>query len=168
MLLGYLPFADDETVAEEVRNSLAAMAIEEGQAHKSIVAALADKLPARRAAAAEALLQAGITNEKDALQSSSKIPTCRYACGWPWPWPKPGKEAVPVLIDLLAKRPRRRPGGRRNAAPACRRQGATLVLGDDAATRQKCARPGAAWWKDQGPKRISTNFSTCRACSVTR
>jgi HEAT repeat protein len=154
ILLGYLPFADDETVAEDVRNSLAAMALEDGKPHKSIVAALTDKLPARRAAAAEALLQAGLTNEKEALAKLLKDPDVlvrmRVALALA---EARHKEAVPVLIDLLAQAPAEEAW---KAEEMLRRladdKAPTLVLGDDAATRQKCRTGWAAWWKDHGAK----------------
>src|SRR5262249_40263233 len=55
VLLGYLPVAENEAVAEEVRKSLVAVAVRDGKPEPALRAALADKLPARRAVAAEVL-----------------------------------------------------------------------------------------------------------------
>src|SRR5262249_18782112 len=55
VLLNYLPSADDESVASEVRVVLGTLAVHEGKADPALVAALADPNPARRAAAGSAL-----------------------------------------------------------------------------------------------------------------
>src|SRR5262245_53237761 len=57
MLLKFLPFADDEAVLAEVQGALNAVAYPDGKPEPALVEALADKLPLRRAAAAEALAQ---------------------------------------------------------------------------------------------------------------
>src|SRR5262249_14599888 len=59
VLLGYLPFATNQHVAEEVKNALVAVAVRDGQSDKALVAALSDKMPQRRIAAAVALCRAG-------------------------------------------------------------------------------------------------------------
>src|SRR5262249_42305449 len=59
VLLAYVPFADDQDVAENVQQALAAVAYTKEQPSKVLEAALDDKLPDRRAAVAEALLQGG-------------------------------------------------------------------------------------------------------------
>src|SRR5438067_7522014 len=53
-LLAYLPFADNEGVAEEVRNALAALAVRDGKPEKALVDALSDRNTVRRGAAGEA------------------------------------------------------------------------------------------------------------------
>src|SRR5262249_36140532 len=51
-LLRYVPFADDESVEEEVRTALVSLGLREGKADAALVEALKDAEPARRAAAA--------------------------------------------------------------------------------------------------------------------
>src|SRR5262249_4926401 len=50
-LLGYLPYADDDRVAEEVQSVLATLAVRDGKPDPAVTAALEDKNPVRRAAA---------------------------------------------------------------------------------------------------------------------
>ncbi len=58
-LLGYVPFADDDTVAEEVRHGLIVLAASAPQVDPALSAALADAVPARRATAALVLGRVG-------------------------------------------------------------------------------------------------------------
>jgi hypothetical protein len=64
VLLGYLPSAPDEAVAQEVRAALAAVAFQDGKPDKTLVQALKDKDPQRQAAAA-ALLGSGSKNTEE-------------------------------------------------------------------------------------------------------
>ena len=58
-LMNYLPSAGEETLAEQVRLSLAELAIRDGKADPALVKALSDPSPAKRGAAAFALGHAG-------------------------------------------------------------------------------------------------------------
>src|SRR5262249_9692711 len=66
VLLAYLPFADDETVIDEVRAALVGMAIADGKPDPALVRALHDAHPFKRGAAAEALIRAGGAAERQA------------------------------------------------------------------------------------------------------
>ena len=68
VLLNYLSSAEDEMVAEEVRNSLGHLAMKDGQADPLLVAALGDKAPVKRAAAAVALCRAKATEHVPAIR----------------------------------------------------------------------------------------------------
>src|SRR5262249_30712094 len=57
-LLAYVPFADDDTVADALRSALASLAAHHGKADTVLLDAVVDKVPARRAAAAAALIRA--------------------------------------------------------------------------------------------------------------
>jgi HEAT repeat protein len=155
VLLGFLPFADDDTVAEEVRNSLVALAFQNGKPDRALVAALLDKQPARRVVAAEALIQAGITNQKkvllDLLQKDPELPVrLRVAIALAG---AREKEAVPVLIDLLPKLPE---DDATRAEEILSRlageKGPTVALGNDAASKKKAQEAWATWWKANGAK----------------
>jgi hypothetical protein len=67
-LLNYLPSAPDETVAQEVRGALAAIAFRDGKPDPTLVQALKDKDPRRRAVAAALLggggAKAGVVGER--------------------------------------------------------------------------------------------------------
>src|SRR5262249_52255184 len=56
VLLNYLPHAEDESVVDELRVALAALAVRDGKPEKALADALADKVTVRRGAAAEALI----------------------------------------------------------------------------------------------------------------
>jgi HEAT repeat protein len=153
VLLGYLPFADDDTVAEEVRNSLVAMAFENGKPNKSLVAALLDKQPARRAIAAEALVQAGVTGHKktllDLLEKDPEFPVrLRVAIALAG---AREKQAVPVLIDLI---PKLSEDDANRAEDILGRlagdKGPSVVVGPDAASKKKAHDAWQAWWKANG------------------
>src|SRR5262245_12006857 len=58
-LLGFYPFAENESVAEEVQTALASLAYADGEPDKVLQAALKDRGAARRAAAAVALIASG-------------------------------------------------------------------------------------------------------------
>src|SRR6516225_2219004 len=58
VLLGYLPTAEDESVAETIRHALETLAVRDGKAEPALLAALDDKAPLKRGAAAAALARA--------------------------------------------------------------------------------------------------------------
>src|SRR5260370_6680071 len=64
-LLNYLPAAEEESVAEEARLALAALALRDGKPDPVLVAALADKAPAKPAAAGAALGRAKPAEQRD-------------------------------------------------------------------------------------------------------
>src|SRR5262249_3182815 len=69
-LLNYLPLAEDDTMAEEVRNALAAVAMPGGKLDPALVKTLSDKLPVRRSAAAEAICRTG---DKEGRAEAQKL-----------------------------------------------------------------------------------------------
>ncbi|HZT82897.1 MAG TPA: HEAT repeat domain-containing protein, partial [Gemmataceae bacterium] len=149
-LLGYAPFAEDDTVAEAVRNGVAALAVRDGKPEPAVVQALADKAPARRAAAAFALSR--VESQRPAVRKLLKDAdaTVRLRAGLGLAAAKE-KDAVPVLIDLLAELPPEqawpvedmlyRLAGDNPPADAA-------PQGDDGRRKQRDA--WAAWWKKHG------------------
>src|ERR1700722_17459625 len=105
-LLAYLPAAEDDSVAEEVRSSLAVLAVREGQPDPVLVAALADKQPTRRAAAAVALCQAGATGQMPAIRKllHDSDALVRLRVGLALSVARE-KAALPGFIDWLADLP---------------------------------------------------------------
>ncbi len=64
-LVGFLPLADDDIVAEAIKEALIALAVtKDGKADPGLVAALTDGSPIRRAAAYVALIQGGPKSER--------------------------------------------------------------------------------------------------------
>ncbi|HKB38651.1 MAG TPA: HEAT repeat domain-containing protein, partial [Gemmataceae bacterium] len=155
VLLKFLPFADDEAVLTEVQLALNAVAYEDGKPVPAVVAALGDKLPLRRAAAAEALAQAAASKKEIAevrklLKDTEALVRMRASLGLAG---IRDRDAVPVLIETIADLPSEQSGPAEeylsrlagDAAP----QGNS---GGDADARKKRSEAWAKWWKDNGEK----------------
>jgi hypothetical protein len=157
VLLAYLPFAEDETVADELRTALASVGVREGKAEPVLVKALADKMPEKRAAAAEALCRAEVKVEFPAvhklLKDDEPKVRLRAALGLV---PHKDKDAVSTLITLLAEvklDPDKEACDAENLLFQLAGENAPEVeLGKDAAARKKCAEAWAKWWKDNERK----------------
>jgi HEAT repeat protein len=152
-LLAYLPFAENETAAAEIRDLLVALGSREGKADPVIVKALEDKVGARRGAAAYVLCRA---------ESAEHYAAVRKLLGDPEPEVRlqtaeallsiRQREAVPVLIALLGDlTPQRAWEVEDYLSRLADGKGPTVPLGTDANGRAKCRDAWAAWWKDQGP-----------------
>lgn len=102
VLLTYLPFADNENVADEVRTTLAALALHNGKADPALLQALKSRTPVVRAAAGEALIRAAANRYKDEvrplLKDSEPLVKLRVAMALA---STGERSAVPVIIDLL-------------------------------------------------------------------
>jgi hypothetical protein len=154
VLLAYLPFADSDVAAEEVQDTLASLTVRDGQPEKALLAALTDPVPVRRAAAAEAFCQAGVAAVLPAVRKLLYDPelTVRLRAALALASTQE-KEAIPVLINLLAELP---------AAEAyqaedflyrlAEEKGPTAVPGNGEDARQKRRNAWAGWWRDHGPK----------------
>jgi hypothetical protein len=152
-LLGYLPSADD-VLAEEVRLGLAELAVRDGKADPALVAALTDKAPARRAAAAFALCRGGADDQLPAIRKLLDDPDpavrCRAALALA---ARREKAAVPVLIAGLDQLP---------ADEASRVAAYLYRLADDkgppppadagAEARRQYRDAWKKWWDDNGDK----------------
>ena len=68
VLLGYLPFVSEAFVADEIRGALPAVAVRDGKPEPVVIAAIKDKNPAKRGAAAEALMCAGVKEQLPAVR----------------------------------------------------------------------------------------------------
>jgi HEAT repeat protein len=155
-LLAYLPFADSDTVADEVRTALTTLAVQGGKVDKALVAALQDKEGVRRGAAGEALTKAGVAEARDGVVALLKDPnpTVRWRVATALVLAK-NKEAMPVLIDSLVEATQgqawqiedmlyRLADGK--SPPA-------VSLGVDPASRKKYRDAWRGWW-DQHAKDV--------------
>jgi HEAT repeat protein len=106
VLLAYLPFADDETVEEEVINALTLLSVREAKMDAALLAALHDPLAARRGAAAVILGKVGTQEQiepiRKLLKDSAPKVQFRAALGL---IAAQDKSAVRVLIDLFHTAP---------------------------------------------------------------
>jgi HEAT repeat protein len=154
VLLAYLPNADAEGVAEEVRNALAAVALRDGKADPALVTALGDKLPLKRVAAAVALARAGAKEQLPAvrklLRDSEAAVRLRVALALA---EARDKEAVPVLIDLLAELPARQAFEAEDVLHALAGDAAPDAgLGESETARRAARDAWAAWWAKNADK----------------
>ncbi|OAI46048.1 hypothetical protein AYO44_12000 [Planctomycetaceae bacterium SCGC AG-212-F19] len=153
-VLGYLPFAANHLVVEEVVTTLSAVAVSNGQPDKAVIAALADKQPQRRAAAAVALCRGASPEHHKAvrplLQDTDLTVRLQAALALA---EAHDAEAIPVLIDLLPQLPL---SGAWQAEELLFRLAGTqppkVVLGMDEAGRKKCRDTWADWWAKDAAK----------------
>src|SRR5262249_1080189 len=106
VLLAYVPFADDDSVEDEVLGALSVLSVRGERTDPQFAAALADPLAPRRAAAGYVLGRAGTPDQPREVRRllDDPAPEVRFraaqgllAAG--------DRAAVPVLIDLLGKAP---------------------------------------------------------------
>ena len=106
-LLAYLPYADTEESARQLRDTLSVLAVNEADAVPALVKALNDKIGVRRGAAAAALCRRGAGANLPAVKRLFKDadPEVRLYAALGVLTGARDKDAVPVLIDLLATLP---------------------------------------------------------------
>jgi hypothetical protein len=118
VLLAYLPMADTDAVADEIRATLTAVAVRDGKAEPALVIALTDPSPVRRATAGVALIEGGPPAErvriKDAYPAvrdaarAEKDPEARFQLLFAMLTVARDRDAVGLLIDALPDFPRGR------------------------------------------------------------
>jgi HEAT repeat protein len=153
-LLNYLPLAEDEAMSDEIRDALVVVALPDGKLDPILVKMLDDKLPLRRAAAAEVICRSGDKENRPAAQKLLKDtdPSVRFQVALAFMSIR-DKESVPVLISLLSE-------GTKDQAE--RAQGLLfqladektpdVQLGDNDDARKKCRAAWETWWKDNAAK----------------
>jgi HEAT repeat protein len=152
ILLGYLPFAEDETALDAAQEALAAVAFGKGKMDAAILAALKDPSPLRRAAAVTALCGSGSSDLAPARELlHDRDPAVRLPAAVALAH-RHHQAAIPVLIDLLgAPLPalrtgqieeilQRLAGDHAPASPA----------GSDETARNRCRQAWSAWWQEYG------------------
>jgi HEAT repeat protein len=156
-LLAYLPFVEDEAVMNETEAALASLALADGKVEPAILAALGDKLPLRRAVAAEVVCHdpsgARLADHKSAVRPLLKDPdlTVRMRVGLALAGAQ-DKEAIPTLIALLADLPSEQASQVEDFLVFLAGEHAPpLSLGSDDASRTKVREAWTAWWRDRGP-----------------
>jgi HEAT repeat protein len=155
-LLAFMPFANNEPVADEVRDALIKLGVQDGKLEPALQAALADKNPIRRATAGEVVVRSSAAAaDKTAARNliKDKNPLVRWRVATALANAKE-KEAVSVLIDLL---PKLTLGQAWQVEDMLYRLGEdrnppAVSLGGDENSRTKCRDAWAAWWKEHGAK----------------
>jgi hypothetical protein len=152
VLLAYAPRAEGESTAEAVEAALAALAVRDGKPDPVLVKVLDDKDPARRAAAAVALARGGARDQLAAVRQRLRDPEAavRLKVGLALASLRE-KDAVPVLIDLLAVLDHGALGPVEDLLYRLAEDKAPdAVPGNDAESRRKYRDAWARWWKDEG------------------
>lgn len=161
-LLGFLPLADSDQLADEIRDALVPLAVAGDKPDPAVLAALTDASAARRGAAYAALAEGGpgkgrartplAADQLVAAVRKEDDPDARFRGLWALSRTARGKEFVPDLIALTPTLPRGRlwqvedlllqlagehpPGGR-------------FGKGEDALAKARDAWAG--WWAKAGP-----------------
>jgi HEAT repeat protein len=103
-MLAYVPFAENETLAALLTESLAVVGCTDGKADAALRSALQDEVPARRAAAAVALCKGKASDEMDAVRKLLRDPENVVRMKTALALVERGdKIAMPVLIALLGE-----------------------------------------------------------------
>jgi len=110
-LIGFLPLADDETIADSIRDALTGLAVKDGKADPSLIRALSDNSAMRRSAAYMALTLGGPPGEririKDAYPKVREAilkendPEAKFIGLWVLLLTTREKEFLPELISLI-------------------------------------------------------------------
>ncbi|HWG41671.1 MAG TPA: HEAT repeat domain-containing protein [Gemmataceae bacterium] len=148
-LLAYLPLIEGETRSDEVRKSLAVLALRDDKPDADLVRALDDAQPSQRAMAAEALIQGGGEQGRFPVRKLLKdaVPKVRMRVALAFALARE-REGVTVLIDLLADLPVEQVGQVEDALYQLAGDSAPEVsVGVEPAERKKCRDAWAAWWK---------------------
>ncbi len=150
VLLAYLPFADDAAVIDDVRSALAAVAQNDGKPEPALVRGLTEQSALKRGAAAEALVRGGGAEAQPAarrlLQDPEPLVRLWVALAMA---EARVKEAVPVLIALLAELPQEQGWQAEEVLLRLAAEKApATALGSDVASRRKCRDAWAAWWQE--------------------
>jgi hypothetical protein len=152
VLLTYLQFAESESVADEIRAALTALAVVDGKPDPVLVAALSDSKAMKRGAAGEALCKMSAKQCWPAIRKLLQDPdsTVRLQVGLALAFAQE-KEAIPVLIDLLVQAPQAQAWRVEDLLVRLAGDKAPPVsLGPDEASRRKCKEAWSAWWKIAG------------------
>lgn len=118
VLIGFLPVAESEPLADTVREALIGLAVRDGKAEPALVAALSDASPLRRAAAYVALTQGGdpgqrvripdaLPKVRDAVLKDTDT-EARFAGLWSLALTTRDKDYLTELIRMIPALPRGR------------------------------------------------------------
>lgn len=148
LLLEQLPALGDDPLVGDIRAALVPLAVRDGKAEPSLVAALKDRQPARREAAALALARAGapdvlpalrglLADDDRAVRLNVALALVRLE----------QKEAVPVLIAEMDQLPSPRFGQAEDVLQQLAGTRSPQLADDDEPARKKYRRDWEAWWK---------------------
>jgi hypothetical protein len=149
VLLGYLPEAEDDSVAEEVLCTLAVLGVNEGKVAPALIEARADREPARRAAAALVLGRSGNREQRAMVQAllTDTRPLVRFRAAQGL---LAGSEraAIPTLIALIGEGPAEL-AARADELLRCVAGAHAPPLAPDTTplARRRCHAAWVSWWR---------------------
>jgi outer membrane protein assembly factor BamB len=167
VLLAFLPFADDETVGDEIRDALSALAPGGGKGDVVMLKALDDSRPIVRAAAGEALIRANIAEARKLLTDPDAEVRLRAVLAAVTR--AKDKTTVAALISLLDDAPRSQAWRVEDVLVRLAGEQAPAVsLGKDDDARKRCRDAWNEWWtKAAGSTDLNKLDSTPRTLGYT-
>lgn len=149
VLLGYLPEAEGDSVAEEVLSTLAVLGVNEGKVAPALIEARSDREPARRAAAALVLGRSGTREQRAMVQAmlTDSRPLVRFRAAQGL---LAGREraAIPALIALIGEGPAELAAHADESLRCLAGAHAPpLAPGTSPLTRRRCHAAWASWWR---------------------
>jgi hypothetical protein len=151
VLLNYLPLVDEESVSDEIRNTLAALAVRDGKPDKTLEAALESKEVLKRGAAAEAFARVSDKESRAKMKAFLKKESdndIKLLIALALVNDGRDKEVVPEVIRLMAEVPSER--GWRAEELMWRiagEDGPPVSLGSEQASREKARDEWKKWWE---------------------
>ncbi len=150
VMLNYLPLVDEEAVAEEIRNALAALAVRDGKPDATLEATLENKDVLKRGAAAEAFARANDKASRGRMKELLKKEpdnAVKYLVALALVQDAKEKDVVPEVIKLMAEVPFEQ--GWKAEELLWRlagEDGPPISLGAEPAARQKARDEWQKWW----------------------
>ncbi|MBI2804363.1 MAG: PQQ-binding-like beta-propeller repeat protein [Planctomycetes bacterium] len=160
-MIGYLPFAEQDGLVEELRIALTRLGVKDGKADPQLRAALADRAPVRRAIAAEVLTRIAYADHKAALHKTlaDPDPVVRFRLARALAMTR-HREAIPVLINSIPDLPVNvawqaedflfKLAGKIAPPP--------VAMGNAPEARGKCRDAWLSWWNKQKENADLTNL----------
>lgn len=159
-LLNYLPFADDDTVVQEIETALLAIGLRDGKPESALMRVLTDSTPIRRSLAARVLCQIGGSTGRKAVRFLLKDakPSVRMQAALSLT-DLHDAEAVPVLIDLVAELPlEERKRVEEYLTELAGEWAVHTPQGGDAVSRRLRRELWSAWWRALDGKQLLEEF----------
>jgi hypothetical protein len=153
VLFNSLPRMDDESLASEIRQGLAELALKNGKGHPVLVAGLKDKDAVKRAAAAVALCRGKANEQLPAIRKLLEDADWKVRLSVALALVQMRhKEGVPVLLALMEQPSTRETGLVEDLLFRLAGQKSPTLAGSDEASRKKYRKAWEAWWKDHAEK----------------
>ncbi|MSU79446.1 MAG: hypothetical protein EXS16_15320 [Gemmataceae bacterium] len=149
VLMAFLPLATDPMVVDEISKTLGAVAVRNGTVEAVLTKALSDANPVKRGAAGEALIRASVKDELANVKKllADEVIAVRYRICLAL-LELQDKDAIPVMIDLLAKMA---PGDLWPIEEALHRlagdKAPVVSLGNDDVAKKACRDAWAKWYE---------------------